>query len=77
MVSTTTKFRDQNPKVYAAVLKALEEAIFVEYGMISDPKPMTAKALREARTLIRESCRAASGGSQNPVAVLLPRVDER
>ena len=26
MVSTTTKFREQNPKVYAAVLKALEEA---------------------------------------------------
>jgi NitT/TauT family transport system substrate-binding protein len=26
MVSTTTKFRDQNPKVYASVLKALEEA---------------------------------------------------
>src|SRR5580700_6356014 len=26
MVSTTTKFRDQNPKVYAAVLKALQEA---------------------------------------------------
>lgn len=26
MVSTTTKFRDQNPKVYAAFLKALEEA---------------------------------------------------
>ena len=26
MVSTTTKFRDQNPKVYAAVLKAIDEA---------------------------------------------------
>jgi NitT/TauT family transport system substrate-binding protein len=26
MVSTTTKFREQNPKVYAAVLKAIEEA---------------------------------------------------
>jgi len=26
MVSTTTKFRDQNPKVFGAVLKALEEA---------------------------------------------------
>jgi sulfonate transport system substrate-binding protein len=26
MVSTTTKFRDQNPKVYAAFLKALQEA---------------------------------------------------
>src|ERR1700733_1969260 len=26
MVSTTTKFREQNPKVYGAVLKALEEA---------------------------------------------------
>ena len=26
MMSTTTKFRDQNPKVYAAVLSALEEA---------------------------------------------------
>jgi NitT/TauT family transport system substrate-binding protein len=26
MVSTTTKFRDQNPRVYAAVLKALQEA---------------------------------------------------
>jgi NitT/TauT family transport system substrate-binding protein len=26
MVSTTTKFRDQNPKVYAAVLKAINEA---------------------------------------------------
>jgi NitT/TauT family transport system substrate-binding protein len=26
MVSTTTKFRDHNPKVYAAVLKAIEEA---------------------------------------------------
>ena len=26
MVSTTAKFRDQNPKVYAAVLKAIEEA---------------------------------------------------
>jgi NitT/TauT family transport system substrate-binding protein len=26
MVSTTTRFRDQNPKVYAAFLKALEEA---------------------------------------------------
>jgi NitT/TauT family transport system substrate-binding protein len=26
MVSTTTKFRDQNPKVYAAVLKAVDEA---------------------------------------------------
>jgi NitT/TauT family transport system substrate-binding protein len=26
MVSTTSKFRDQNPKVYSAVLKAIEEA---------------------------------------------------
>jgi NitT/TauT family transport system substrate-binding protein len=26
MVSTTTKFREQNPKIYAAVLKAIEEA---------------------------------------------------
>jgi NitT/TauT family transport system substrate-binding protein len=26
MVSTTTKFRDQNPKVYAAVLQAIDEA---------------------------------------------------
>jgi NitT/TauT family transport system substrate-binding protein len=26
MVSTTTKFREQNPKVYAAVLKAIDEA---------------------------------------------------
>jgi NitT/TauT family transport system substrate-binding protein len=26
MVSTTAKFRDQNPKVYAAVLKAIDEA---------------------------------------------------
>ena len=26
MVSTTTKFREQNPKVFGAVLKALEEA---------------------------------------------------
>jgi NitT/TauT family transport system substrate-binding protein len=26
MVSTTTKFRDQNPKIYGAVLKAIEEA---------------------------------------------------
>jgi NitT/TauT family transport system substrate-binding protein len=26
MVSTTTKFREQNPKVYGAVLKAIEEA---------------------------------------------------
>jgi len=26
MISTTTRFREQNPKVYAAVLKALEEA---------------------------------------------------
>jgi NitT/TauT family transport system substrate-binding protein len=26
MVSTTTKFRDQNPKVYGAVLKAIDEA---------------------------------------------------
>jgi NitT/TauT family transport system substrate-binding protein len=26
MVSTTTKFRDQNPKVYGAVLKALDDA---------------------------------------------------
>jgi NitT/TauT family transport system substrate-binding protein len=26
MVSTTSKFRDQNPKVYGAVLKAIEEA---------------------------------------------------
>ena len=44
-------------------LKALEEAVFVEYGMISEPKPMTAKALREARTLMRESCRLASRAS--------------
>jgi NitT/TauT family transport system substrate-binding protein len=26
MLSTTTKFRDQNPKVYSAVIQALEEA---------------------------------------------------
>jgi NitT/TauT family transport system substrate-binding protein len=26
MVSTTTKFREQNPKIYAAVLKAIDEA---------------------------------------------------
>ena len=26
MVSTTTKFREQNPRIYAAVLKAIEEA---------------------------------------------------
>ncbi len=26
MVSTTTKFREQNPRIYAAVLKALDEA---------------------------------------------------
>ena len=26
MVSTTTKFREQNPKVYGAVFKAIEEA---------------------------------------------------
>jgi NitT/TauT family transport system substrate-binding protein len=26
MVSTTTKFREQNPRIYGAVLKAIEEA---------------------------------------------------
>lgn len=35
MVSTTSKFRDQNPKVFAAVLKALDEA---NRRIISDNK---------------------------------------
>jgi sulfonate transport system substrate-binding protein len=35
MVSTTTKFRDQNPKVFGAVLKALEDA---NRRIISDKK---------------------------------------
>jgi NitT/TauT family transport system substrate-binding protein len=41
MVSTTTKFRDQNPKVYAAVLKAIDEA----NQMISADKKVAAELL--------------------------------
>jgi NitT/TauT family transport system substrate-binding protein len=42
MVSTTTKFRDQNPKAYAAVLKALEEANAM---ITADPKSAAALLL--------------------------------
>ncbi len=35
MVSTTTKFREQNPKVFGAVLKALEDA---NHRIVSDKK---------------------------------------
>ena len=45
MVSTTTKFRDQNPKVFGAVLKALEEA---NRRIIADKK--TAAAILLAST---------------------------
>jgi NitT/TauT family transport system substrate-binding protein len=43
MVSTTAKFRDQNPKVYGAVLKALEEA----NGMIASDKQSAAALLKD------------------------------
>jgi NitT/TauT family transport system substrate-binding protein len=41
MVSTTTKFRDQNPKVYAAVLQAINEA----NQMIAADKKLAAELL--------------------------------
>lgn len=44
MLSTTSKFREQNPKVYAAVLKALDEA----NTMIRSDKKMAAKLLMDA-----------------------------
>jgi hypothetical protein len=37
------------------VLKDLEEAVFEDYGMMSDPLPRTAAALQEARVVIREA----------------------
>jgi NitT/TauT family transport system substrate-binding protein len=46
MVSTTAKFRDQNPKVYAAVLKALEEA----YQMVISDKKGSAELLLGSTT---------------------------
>jgi NitT/TauT family transport system substrate-binding protein len=44
MLSTTTAFRNKNPKVYAAVLKALDEAI----GVILSDKEDAADTLRQS-----------------------------
>jgi NitT/TauT family transport system substrate-binding protein len=41
MISTTTRFRDENPMIYGAVLKALEEA----NAMILADKPAAAALL--------------------------------
>ena len=39
-------------------LKALEEAVFVDYAMTAEPLPATAAALRQAREVI---CRVRAG----------------
>lgn len=44
MLSTTTAFRTRNPKMYAAVLKALEEAI----GLIVNDKGSAADVLLQS-----------------------------
>ncbi len=56
MLSTTTKFREQNPKAYGAVLKALDEAI----DIILDDKEGAAELLLEST--------AESGFSKQEVA---------
>ncbi len=44
-----------DPDRLLQALKDLEEAVFVDYGMMSDPLPRTAVALQEARVVIREA----------------------
>jgi NitT/TauT family transport system substrate-binding protein len=50
MVSTTTKFREQNPKVYAAVLKSLNEA----NELIAADRKSAAALLNESPELLND-----------------------
>jgi NitT/TauT family transport system substrate-binding protein len=50
MVSTTTRFRDQNPKVYGAVLKAINEA----NAIIAADKKSAAELLREGPDVLND-----------------------
>jgi hypothetical protein len=44
-------------------LKALEEAVFVDYAMTAEPLPRTAAALRQAREVIHRRRAQATPGS--------------